>query len=80
MEIRTTTTIGKWGNSAGVRIANEIMEAAHLSVNDRVEVTEVNGGIFIKPEKKRDLREVFTPCFSLPKDWKFDREEANERR
>ncbi len=39
----------KWGNSAAVRIPRGIMEAAHLSVDEPVELHEQDGDIVIKP-------------------------------
>ena len=77
--MKTKTTIGSWGNSAGVRIPKEFMDALRFSINDEVEMTVMDGGILIKPEPKKSFADVIKPCLTLPADWKFDREEANER-
>ncbi len=41
--------IKKWGNSASVRIPAAIMEAAHLHIDDAVDVREEDGRIVIEP-------------------------------
>lgn len=43
--------VKKWGNSAAVRIPASVMEAAHLNLDQSVDVTEENGRIVIKPER-----------------------------
>lgn len=52
-----TTTIGKWGNSAGVRIPQEFLESVHLEVGTKVEVQLLPGqGILLKPASKRNRK------------------------
>ena len=41
--------VKKWGNSASVRIPSAIMTAAHVQLNDVVDVHEENGRIIIAP-------------------------------
>jgi len=41
--------VKKWGNSASVRIPAAIMEAAHLDLDDAVDVREESGRIVIEP-------------------------------
>ncbi len=41
--------IKKWGNSASVRIPASVMAAAHLTLDQAVEVREENGRIVIEP-------------------------------
>lgn len=41
--------VKKWGNSASVRIPAAIMVAAHLSLDDIVDVREEDGRIIIEP-------------------------------
>jgi antitoxin MazE len=52
--------VKKWGNSAAVRIPSGIMEAAHLSLDEAVDVRERGGEIVIKPIRtgKVDLTEL----------------------
>jgi antitoxin MazE len=41
--------VKKWGNSAAVRIPRGIMQAAHLTLDDVVDVREQDGQIVIEP-------------------------------
>jgi antitoxin MazE len=55
------TKVQKWGNSQGLRLAKRVLEDAHISVGDAVDVTIRDGTIIIAPIKrirgKRSLRE-----------------------
>ena len=66
-----TTKVQKWGNSQGLRIARHILEDAHISVGDDVDVTTKDGVIIISPMKpirrKYDIRELLS---RIPKDYK----------
>jgi antitoxin MazE len=42
-------TVKKWGNSASVRIPAAIMEAAHLKLDETVDIREEGGCIVIEP-------------------------------
>jgi antitoxin MazE len=48
--------IQKWGNSQGLRVAKPLLEAAHLSVGDEVEVSAKEGQIVVRPLAKRKRR------------------------
>ena len=45
------TVVKKWGNSAAVRIPASVMEAAHLSLEQSVDITEEHGRIIIQPHR-----------------------------
>jgi antitoxin MazE len=47
-------TVKKWGNSASVRIPAAIMEAAHLSLDNEVDVRAEGGRIVIEPIRRKD--------------------------
>jgi antitoxin MazE len=50
------TRLRKWGNSIAVRIPKGILEAVHMTENDRVEIVAEDDHIIIKravPDKKR---------------------------
>lgn len=53
-------TVKKWGNSASVRIPAAIMEAAHLTLDEVVDIREEGGNIVIEPIRPRgyDLAEL----------------------
>ncbi len=43
--------VKKWGNSAAVRIPASLMQAAHLNLDQSVDVKEENGRIVIEAER-----------------------------
>lgn len=47
--------VKKWGNSAAVRIPASIMAAAHVALDQPVEVREEQGRIVIEPVKLDEL-------------------------
>ena len=65
------TKIQKWGNSQGLRLAKQVLEDAHLSVGDDVDVTTRDGMIVIAPARrvraKRSLQELVS---RIPKNYK----------
>ena len=61
-----TTTVGKWGNSKGVRIPQEFLEMINLELGSKVEIQLIpEQGIFLKPARKRkhktnkELRQLY---------------------
>ena len=64
------TKVQKWGNSQGLRLAKQLLEDAHISVGDDVDVTIRDGTIIIAPIKrvrsKRSLQELVS---RIPKDY-----------
>ena len=54
------TVIKKWGNSASVRIPAAVMQAAHLNLDEAVDVREESGRIVIEPAQRKeyDLAEL----------------------
>ena len=73
------TTLKQWGNSVGVRIPKEAMESSNLQLNDDLEIVVFNGGLTLQKKSKKTFRDIARPVINT-KNWKFDREEANERR
>ena len=47
--------VKKWGNSAAVRIPAGIMQAAHLELEDEVEMRVQDGQIIIQPVRSSKL-------------------------
>lgn len=45
----TMQLVKKWGNSPAIRLPSAIMEAAHLSLDQPVEVRAENGRVIIEP-------------------------------
>lgn len=61
-----TTTVGKWGNSMGVRIPQEFLKTVDLELGSKVEMQLIpEQGIFLKPARKRkrktnkELRQLY---------------------
>ncbi|HIJ65222.1 MAG TPA: AbrB/MazE/SpoVT family DNA-binding domain-containing protein [Candidatus Hydrogenedentes bacterium] len=56
------TKVQKWGNSQGLRLSKAVLEDAHLSVGDSVDVTVRQGEIIVSPvhrvHGKYDLRRL----------------------
>ena len=73
------TTLRQWGNSIGVRIPREALKNSNLKLNDDLEIITFNGGLTLQKKPKKTFSSIATPLIST-KDWKFNREEANERR
>jgi len=44
--------IQKWGNSQGIRIPLKILKNSHLSIDEEVEISIVDGMIVLKPTHK----------------------------
>ena len=49
-------TIKKWGNSAAVRIPASVMVAAHVNLDQTVEVREEQGRIVIEPVRRKQYK------------------------
>jgi antitoxin MazE len=49
-------TVKKWGNSAAVRIPAAILQAAHLDLDELVDVREEAGRIVIEPVRQKNIR------------------------
>jgi antitoxin MazE len=74
--------ISKWGNSLSVRLPKEVVEALGLKEGDDVAVTAENPHA-VAIDRDRRIEEALAILQKyrgrMPKDFKFDREEANER-
>lgn len=47
--------VKKWGNSAAVRIPVSVLEAAHVNLDEPVDVREEAGRIVIEPLRKKSF-------------------------
>jgi antitoxin MazE len=74
--------VAKWGNSLAVRLPKKLVDEMKLKPGDEIEV--------VKAERREvtvekiDRREQFLKAmeqfrWAAPKNYKFDRDEANER-
>jgi antitoxin MazE len=46
--------VKKWGNSASVRIPVAVLQAAHLNLDEPVDVREESGRIVIEPVRRKE--------------------------
>ena len=51
-------TVKKWGNSAAVRIPAPVLEAAHLRLDEAVEIRAEAGLIVIEPVRRVELDDL----------------------
>lgn len=74
--------VAKWGNSLAIRIPAPIAEIMDLKVGDDVDI-KIAGtretDLSREPSTLEMLERLRKYRGMLPADWKFDREDANER-
>jgi antitoxin MazE len=79
----TTMQVSRWGNSLAVRLPAAVVEALGLKEGDSIEIHAAGKRTF-EIDKTPGARELLARLRKfrgrLPKDFKFDRLEANERR
>ena len=74
--------VSKWGNSLAVRLPAIVVEALELKDGDDIEIRIAASRLFEvtrKPGKDELLARLRTYRGRIPADFKFDRNEANER-
>jgi antitoxin MazE len=74
--------VAKWGNSLAVRLPAVVVEALRLKEGDDIEIHVAGArefGVARKPSRQDFLNQLRTYRGRLPRDFKFDREEANAR-
>lgn len=74
--------VAKWGNSLAVRIPSDLVQSLGLREGDEIEL-KASEGSTLKVARKPSLDELFEEVNKLrgrmPDDFKFDRDEANDR-
>jgi antitoxin MazE len=74
--------IGKWGNSLAVRLPKAVVDALDLKEDDEVTLTLTDPRT-MRVERTPDRDELLARLRKyrglMPKDFKFDRDEANAR-
>jgi antitoxin MazE len=74
--------VSKWGNSLAVRLPKKLVEQLGLKQGDDVNLVARNGAIELETkedQRRRALRRMADRNWTLPPDYKFNRDEANER-
>ena len=74
--------VAKWGNSLAVRLPAVVVEALRLKEGDEIEIHVADArefGVARKPGREDFLNQLRAYRGRLPRDFKFDRQEANAR-
>jgi antitoxin MazE len=74
--------VAKWGNSLAVRLPAALVEALELREGDEIDINIADAREFTvarKPGREELLKRLRAFRGRLPADFKFDRDEANER-
>ncbi len=74
--------ITKWGDDLAVLLPKELVEKMGLSAGDELNIVDVVERTLVvqkEDQRKAALERLASRNWSLPPDYKFDRDEANER-
>jgi antitoxin MazE len=74
--------VSKWGDSLAVRLPEALVEKMGLSAGDELTIVDVAERTLIvekQDRRKAALERLASRNWTLPPDYKFDRDEANER-
>ena len=75
--------VSKWGDSLAVRLPKKLVEQLGLKEGDDVNVVAARDGTIEvetrEDQRRRALERMAARGWTLPADYKFDRDEANER-
>lgn len=75
--------VSKWGNSLAVRLPKALVDELGLKEGDELNVVAAgNGAIEVETredQRRRAIERLASLNWTLPPDYKFDRDEANER-
>jgi antitoxin MazE len=75
--------VSKWGNSLAVRLPKALVDELGLKEGDELNLVAArNGTLEVETkegQRKAALERLASLNWSLPPDYKFDRDEANER-
>lgn len=74
--------VTKWGNSLAVRLPSTVVQALGLQEGDEIELHVTDRReleVVRKPGREELIRKLRAYRGRLPRDFKFDRDEANTR-
>jgi antitoxin MazE len=72
----------KWGDDLAVRLPEDLVEKMGLKAGDEIDIVDVvERTLVVQKEDRRKaaLERLASLNWTLPPDYKFDRDEANER-
>ena len=82
LTLEVAMQVSKWGDSLAVRLPKALVEKMGLSAGDELNIVDVvERTLVVQKEDRRKaaLERLATLNWTLPPDYKFDRDEANER-
>jgi antitoxin MazE len=77
--------IGRWGNSLAVRLPKALADRFGLNEGDEFDSSALEAALEtlqaddVRQRRRQAISEIAQTQWTLPDDWKFDREEANAR-
>ncbi|WP_442581517.1 AbrB/MazE/SpoVT family DNA-binding domain-containing protein [Mesorhizobium sp. ASY16-5R] len=74
--------VSRWGNSLAVRLPTSVVKALDLKVGDDIELSVIDEGtlaVLREPTRGELIKRLRAFRGWLPADFKFDRDELNER-
>jgi antitoxin MazE len=77
--------IGRWGNSLAVRLPKSLVERFRLKEGDEIDLEAMATALAsasteeMQQRRENALRDIANTRWTLPADWKFDRDELHER-
>ena len=74
--------VARWGNSLAIRLPAAVVEALRLKEGDEIDIhvaDEREFAVARKPSRQDFLNRLRAYRGRLPRDFKFDRDEANAR-
>jgi antitoxin MazE len=81
--MEATMQVSKWGNSLAVRLPKALVDQLGLKEGDDLKVVAAGKGAIEvetrEDQRRRALDRMAVRNWALPPDYKFDRDEANER-
>ena len=70
-----TATISKWGNSQGLRLPKDIIDALHIGIGDKINIFIKDNKVILEPikreRKKVDLKDLIK---QIPTDYQATEE------
>jgi antitoxin MazE len=73
----------KWDNSLAVRLSKALVDQLGLKEGDELSIVAAGDGVVAvetkEAQRRRALDRLAERNWTLPSDYKFDRDEANER-
>jgi antitoxin MazE len=75
--------VSKWGNSLAVRLPKSLVEELGLKEGDQLSLVVARGGEIEvetrEAQRRRALERMAARNWTLPEDYRFNRDEANRR-